>query len=122
MLDIIIAVGMILAVVVSIIVSRRIMTFSKSLVATLGDIQRQAGELETEVVRLMQTTETSEHHFDQLTKQLTKLVVSADTVVKVLPSTLSNRNVSALPRMFGVAMSAVSAYKLFRSIFSRRRS
>ncbi len=121
-LDIVIAVGMAIAAVAAVILARKITMLSKGLAATFGDIQRQTEDLETEVVRLMQSTQTSERHFDQLAKQLTKLAASADTVVKVLPSTVSNRNDNILSRMFGTAMSAVTAYKVFRSIFSRRRS
>jgi uncharacterized protein YoxC len=122
MLDIIIAVSMTLMTIAAIVLARWIVTFSKSLAATFGDIQRQTGDVESEVIRLMQSTQTSEHHFDELTKRLTKLAASADTVVKVLPSAVLNRNGSVLPRVFGVATSAVTAYKLFRPIFSRRRS
>jgi hypothetical protein len=121
-LDIIIAVGMALTAIAAVVLAHRIATFSRGLAVTFGDIQRQTGDLESEVVRLMQSTQTSECQFDQLTKQLTKLAASADTVVKVLPSTVSNRYGGVLPGMFSAAVSAVSAYKVFRSILSRRRS
>ncbi|MHB8071452.1 MAG: hypothetical protein ACYDHF_05825 [Candidatus Cryosericum sp.] len=121
-LDIIIAVGMVLSATAAAILVRRIAVFSKTVLASLDNVGRQTGDLEAEAVKLMQSTQTSERHFDQLTKQLTKLAASTDTVVKVLPSTVWNRHGSALPGMLSTATRAVSAYKLVRSILSRRRS
>jgi hypothetical protein len=121
-LDIIITVGMILSAIAAAVLARRIAVLSKTVSATIDNVGRQAGNLEAEAVKLMQSTQTSEHHFDQLTKQLTKLAASTDTVVKVLPSTVWNRHGSTLPEMLSTATRAISAYKLVRSILSRRRS
>jgi len=121
-LDIIIAVGMILAAVGMVVLARKMAAFSRILSATVADIGKQTIDLESEVTRLMQSTQTSERHFDRLTMQLAKLAASADTIVKVLPSTVSNRYGSALPGVLSTAVRAISAYKFVRSIISRRRS
>jgi len=121
-LDIIVGVGMILAGIGMAFLARRIAAFSRSLSATVADMGRQTVDLESEVTRLMQSTQTSERHFDQLTTQLTRLAASTDTVVKALPSTVSNRYGSTLPRVLSTAVRVISAYKVVRSVISRRRS
>jgi len=121
-LDIIIALGMVLAGIGMVVLARRMAAFAKSLSATIQDIGKQTMDLESEVTRLMQSTQASEHHFDQLTRQLTKLAASTDTVVKALPSIASSRHGSALPEVLSTAARAVSVYKVVRSIISRRRS
>lgn len=121
-LDIIVGVGMILAGIGMAFLARRIAAFSRSLSATVADMGRQTVDLESEVTRLMQSTQTSERYFDQLTTQLTRLAASTDTVVKALPSTVSNRYGSTLPRVLSTAVRVISAYKVVRSVISRRRS
>jgi predicted PurR-regulated permease PerM len=121
-LDIIIAVGMIFAAAGAIFLARKVAAFSRSLSTVLESIQRQAGDVQSEAISLMRSTQVSERHFDRLTGQLTKLAASADTVAKSLPSAASNQHGNILPRVFSMVMSVVSAYKFFRSIFSRRKS
>lgn len=121
-LDIIVAVGMILAATGAVVLARKMAAFSRSLSATVAGIGKQTMDLKSEVSRLMQSTQTSERHFDQLTTQLTKLAASTDTVVKVLPSAVSNRYGNAIPGMLSTVVRAMSAYKVVRSIISRRRS
>jgi len=55
-------------------------------------------------------------------RQLTKLTASADMAVRVLPAGASGRDSGLMPRMVGTAISVVSAYKIFKSIFLRRKS
>jgi Sec-independent protein translocase protein TatA len=109
-LDIVIVLGMISAAIVVLILGRKLGEFSKSFSATMVDMQEQADDLKSEAVRLMQSTQVSEQHFDQLTRQLTKLTASA------------GRDGGLLPRMLGTAISVVSAYRIFKSIFLRRKS
>jgi Sec-independent protein translocase protein TatA len=113
---------MISAAIAVLVLGRKLGEFSKSFSATMGDVEKQADDLKSEAVRLMQSTQVSEQHFDQLTKQLTKLTASADMVVRALPATASGRDSGLLPRMMGTAISVVSAYKIFKSIFLRRKS
>jgi uncharacterized protein YoxC len=121
-LDIVIALGMIFTTIAVLALGRKLGEFSKSLSATIVDVQKQADDLKSEAVRLMQSTQVSEQHFDQLARQLTKLTASADMAVRALPAAASGRDSSLVPRMMGTAISAVSAYKIFKSIFLRRKS
>jgi Sec-independent protein translocase protein TatA len=121
-LDIVIALTMIFTTIAVLVLGRKLGEFSKSLSATIVDVQKQADDLKSEAVRLMQSTQVSEQHFDQLARQLTKLTASADIAVRALPAAASGRDSSRLPRMMGTAISAVSAYKIFKSIFLRRKS
>jgi Sec-independent protein translocase protein TatA len=120
-LDVVIVLGMISAAIAVFILGRKLGEFSKSLSATMGDVRKQADDLNSEAVRLMQSTHVSEQHLDQLTRQLTKLTASADMAVRVLPAGASGRD-GLLPRMLGTAISVVSAYRIFKSIFLRRKS
>lgn len=121
-LDIVISLGMIFTTIAVLALGRKLGEFSKSLSATIVDVQKQADDLKSEAVRLMQSTQVSEQHFDQLARQLTKLTASADMAVRALPAAASGRDSGLLPRMMGTAISAVSAYKIFKSIFLRRKS
>jgi N-acetylmuramic acid 6-phosphate (MurNAc-6-P) etherase len=121
-LDIVIALGMISTAVTVLVLGRKFGEFSKSLSATMVDVQRQAIDLKSEAVRLMQSTQISEQHFDQLARQLMKLTASADTTVRALPVAASGRDSGLLPRMMSTVVRAVSAYKIFKSIFLRRKS
>jgi uncharacterized protein YoxC len=121
-LDIVIALGMIFTTIAVLALGRKLGKFSKNLSATIVDVQKQADDLKSEAVRLMQSTQVSEQHFDQLARQLTKLTASADMAVRALPAAASHRDSGLLPRMMGTAISAVSAYKIFKSIFLRRKS
>ncbi|MCX6097910.1 MAG: hypothetical protein NTZ77_05470 [Caldiserica bacterium] len=121
-LDIIITLGMISAAIAALVVGRKFAEFSKGLSATMVDVQKQAEDLKSEAVRLMQSTQVTEQHFDQLARQLTKLTASADTVVKALPAAASSKNSSLLPRIMSTLVGTVSAYKIFKSIFLRRKS
>ena len=121
-LDIVIALGMIFTTIAVLALGRKLGEFSKSFSATIVDVQKQADDLKSEAVRLMQSTQVSEQHFDQLARQLTKLTASADMAVRALPAAASHRDSGLLPRMMGTAISAVSAYKIFKSIFLRRKS
>ena len=121
-LDIVIALAMISTAIAILVLGRKLGEFSKSLSATIVDVQKQADDLKSEAVRLMQSTQVSEQHFDQLARQLAKLTASADIAVRALPAAASGRDSSRLPRMMGTAISAVSAYKIFKSIFLRRKS
>jgi len=121
-LDIVIALGMIFTTIAVLALGRKLGKFSKNLSATIVDVQKQADDLKSEAVRLMQSTQVSEQHFDQLARQLTKLTASTDMAVRALPAAASRRDSGLLPRMMGTAISAVSAYKIFKSIFLRRKS
>ena len=121
-LDIVIVLGMIFTTIAVLALGRKLGKFSKNLSATIVDVQKQADDLKSEAVRLMQSTQVSEQHFDQLARQLTKLTASADMAVRALPAAASHRDSGLLPRMMGTAISAVSAYKIFKSIFLRRKS
>jgi len=121
-LDIVIALGMIFTTIAVLALGRKLGKFSKNLSATIVDVQKQADDLKSEAVRLMQSTQVSEQHFDQLARQLTKLTASADMAVRALPAAASHRDSGLLPRIMGTAISAVSAYKIFKSIFLRRKS
>ena len=121
-LDIVIVLGMISAAIAVLVLGRKLGEFSKSLSATMVDVRKQADDLKSEAVRLMQSTQVSEQHFDQLARQLTKLTASADMAVRVLPAGASGRDSGLMPRMVGTAISVVSAYKIFKSIFLRRKS
>ena len=121
-LDIVIALGMIFTTIAVLALGRKLGKFSKNLSATIVDVQKQADDLKSEAVRLMQSTQVSEQHFDQLARQLTKLTASADMAVRALPAAASHRDSGLLPRMMGTAISVVSAYKIFKSIFLRRKS
>jgi len=121
-LDIIIVLGMISAVIAVLVLGHKLGEFSKSFSAMMADVRKQADDLNSEAVRLMQSTQVSEQHFDQLTRQLTKLTASADMAVRVLPTGASGRDGGLLPRMLGTAISVVSAYRIFKSIFLRRKS
>jgi type II secretory pathway component PulF len=85
-------------------------------------VQGQADELKSEAVRLMQSTQVTEQHFDQLTRQLVKLTASADTVVKALPAVASGRDNGLLPRLMSTAVGVISAYRFFKTIFLRRKT
>ena len=78
-LDIVIALGMIFTTIAVLALGRKLGKFSKNLSATIVDVQKQADDLKSEAVRLMQSTQVSEQHFDRLARQLTKLTASADT-------------------------------------------
>jgi len=121
-LDIVIALGMISTAIAVLTLGHKLGEFSKSLSGTMVDVQKQADDLKSEAVRLMQSTQVSEQHFDQLTRQLTKLTASADMAVRALPAAASGRDSGLLPRMISTAVRVVSAYKIFKSIFLRRRS
>jgi uncharacterized protein YoxC len=121
-LDIIIALGMISAAIAVLALGRKLGEFSKSLSATVADVQKQADDLKSEAVRLMQSTQVSEQHFDRLASQLTKLTASADTAVRALPVAASRRDSRLLPRVTSTVVGVVSAYKFFKSIFPRRKS
>jgi N-acetylmuramic acid 6-phosphate (MurNAc-6-P) etherase len=121
-LDIVIALGMISTAITVLVLGRKFGEFSKSFSATMVDVQRQAIDLKSEAVRLMQSTQVSEQHFDQLARQLMKLTASADTAVRALPVAASGRDSGLLPRMMSTVVRAVSAYKIFKSIFLRRKS
>ncbi|HWQ21761.1 MAG TPA: hypothetical protein VN478_03440 [Clostridia bacterium] len=121
-LDIIIALGLIFMAVAALVVGRKLQEFSKSLSATMASVGHQADELQSEAIRLMQSTQVSEQHFDQLSRQLVKLTASADTVVKALPAVASGRDSGLLPRVMSTVVGVVSAYRFFRNIFPRRKS
>jgi len=121
-LDIVIALSMISTAITVLVLGRKFGEFSKSLSATMVDVQRQAIDLKSEAVRLMQSTQVSEQHFDQLARQLMKLTASADTTVRALPVAAPGRDSGLLPRMMSTVVRAVSAYKIFKSIFLRRKS
>jgi uncharacterized protein YoxC len=121
-LDIIIALGMISAAIAVLALGRKLGEFSRSLSATMADVQKQADDLKSEAVRLMQSTQVSEQHFDRLASQLTKLTASADTAVRALPAAASGRDSRLLPRVMSTAVGVVSAYKFLKSIFPRRKS
>jgi hypothetical protein len=121
-LDIVIALGMISAAIAVLTLGRRLEEFSKGLSATMVDVQKQADDLKSEAIRLMQSTQVSEQHFDRLARQLTKLTTSADIAVRALPAAASGRDSGLLPRMMSTVIRAVSAYKFFKSILLRRKS
>ncbi len=121
-LDIVIALGMVFMAVAGLIIGRKLAEFSKSLSATIANVQGQADELKSEAVRLMQSTQVTEQHFDQLTRQLVKLTASADTVVKALPAVASGRDNGLLPRLMSTAVGVISAYRFFKTIFLRRKT
>jgi Sec-independent protein translocase protein TatA len=121
-LDVLIALGMISAAVAVLALGRKLGEFSKSLSATVADVRKQADDLQSEAVRLMQSTQVSEQHFDRLASQLTKLTASADTAVRALPAAASGRDSRLLPRVMSTAVGVVSAYKFLKSIFPRRKS
>jgi hypothetical protein len=121
-LDIVIALSIISTAITVLVLGRKFGEFSKSLSATMVDVQRQAIDLKSEAVRLMQSTQVSEQHFDQLARQLMKLTASADTTVRALPVAAPGRDSGLLPRMMSTVVRAVSAYKIFKSIFLRRKS
>lgn len=121
-LDIVIVLGMIFAAIAVLVLGRKLGEFSKNLSAAMSDVQRQADELKSEAVRLMQSTQVSEQHFDRLSTQLTRLTTSADMAVRALPATTSGREGNVLPRVMSTVVYIVSAYKFFRSIFKRRKS
>jgi Sec-independent protein translocase protein TatA len=121
-LDIVIALGMISAAIAVLALGRKLGEFSKSISATMVDMRKQADDLKSEAVRLMQSTQVSEQHFDRLARQLTKLTASADTAVRALPAAASGRDSGLLPRMMSTVVRVVSAYKFFKFIFLRRKS
>ncbi|MFA4931654.1 MAG: hypothetical protein WC625_01880 [Caldisericia bacterium] len=121
-LDIVIALGMISAAIAVLALGRKLGEFSKSISATMVDVRKQADDLKSEAVRLMQSTQVSEQHFDRLARQLTKLTTSADTAVRALPAAASGRDSGLLPRMMSTVVRVVSAYKFFKFIFLRRKS
>ncbi|MBA4365231.1 MAG: hypothetical protein C0398_04395 [Coprothermobacter sp.] len=121
-LDIVIALGMISAAIAVLALGRKLGEFSKSISATMVDVRKQADDLKSEAVRLMQSTQVSEQHFDRLARQLTKLTASADTAVRALPAAASGRDGGLLPRMMSTVVRVVSAYKFFKFIFLRRKS
>jgi Sec-independent protein translocase protein TatA len=121
-LDVVIALGMISAAVAVLTLGRKLGDFSKSLSATVADVRKQADDLQSEAVRLMQSTQVSEQHFDRLASQLTKLTASADTAVRALPAAASGRDSRLLPRVMSTVVGVVSAYKFLKSIFPRRKS
>jgi uncharacterized protein YoxC len=121
-LDIVIALGMISAAIAVLALGRKLGEFSKSISATMVDVRKQADDLKSEAVRLMQSTQVSEQHFDRLARQLTKLTASADTAVRALPAAASGRDSGLLPRMMSTVVRVVSAYKFFKFIFLRRKS
>ena len=121
-LDAIIVLGMVFMAVAALAIGRKLGEFSKGLSATIAGVQGQADELKSEAVRLMQSTEVSEQHFDQLSRQLMKLTASADTVVRALPAVASGRDSGVLPRIMSTAVGAISAYRFFKTIFLRRKS
>jgi uncharacterized protein YoxC len=120
-LDIVIALAMISTAIAILVLGRKLGEFSKSLSSTMVDVQKQADDLKSEAVRLMQSTQVSEQHFDQLARQLMKLTASADMTVRALPAAASGRNSGLLPRMMSTVVRAVSAYEVFKSIFLRRK-
>ncbi|MFZ2413105.1 MAG: hypothetical protein WAW16_02645 [Candidatus Cryosericum sp.] len=121
-LDIVIALGMVFMAVAALVIGRKLGEFSKSLSATIAGVQGQADELKSEAIRLMQSTQVTEQHFDQLTRQLMKLTASADTVVKALPAVASGRGNGLVPRLMSTAVGIMSAYRFFKTIFLRRKS
>jgi Sec-independent protein translocase protein TatA len=121
-LDIVIVLGMISAAIAVLVLGRKLGEFSKSISATVVDVRKQADDLKSEAVRLMQSTQVSEQHFDRLARQLTKLTASADTAVRALPAAASGRDSRLLPRMMSTVVGVVSAYKFLKSIFPRRKS
>lgn len=121
-LDIVVALGMISAAIAVLALGRKLGEFSKSISATMVDVRKQANDLKSEAVRLMQSTQVSEQHFDRLARQLTKLTASADTAVRALPAAASGRDSGLLPRMMSTVVRVVSAYKFFKFIFLRRKS
>jgi uncharacterized protein YoxC len=121
-LDIVIALGMVFMAVAALVIGRKLGEFSKSLSTTIVGVQGQADELKSEAIRLMQSTQVTEQHFDQLTRQLVKLTASADRVVKALPAVASGRDNGLLPRFMSTAVGVISAYRFFKTIFLRRKS
>lgn len=121
-LDVIVGLGMVFAVITVLALGRKLGELLASLSATMVDVQKQADDLKSEAVRLMQSTQVSERHFDQLTRQLTKLTTSADMAVRAVPSASSGRDSGLLPRMMSMVLRAVSGYEFFKSIFLRRKS
>ncbi len=113
-LDIVIALGMVFMAVAALVIGRKLGEFSKSLSATIADVQGQADELKSEAVRLMQSTQVTEQHFDQLTRQLTKLTASADTVVKALPAVASGRDNGLLPRLMSTVVGVDVGVQVFQ--------
>ena len=121
-LDIVITLGMISAAIATLVLGRKVAQFSKNLSGAMADVCKQADDLKSEALRLMQSTQVTEQHFDQLARQLTKLTASADMVVKALPAAASSRNSGLLPRIMSTLVGTVSAYKFFKTIFLRRKS
>ncbi|MCX6063781.1 MAG: hypothetical protein NTV26_06345 [Caldiserica bacterium] len=121
-LDIVITLGMISAAIATLVLGRKVAQFSKNLSGAMADVRKQADDLKSEALRLMQSTQVTEQHFDQLARQLTKLTASADMVVKALPAAASSRNSGLLPRIMSTLVGTVSAYKFFKTIFLRRKS
>jgi len=121
-LDVIIALGMISSAIAALVLGRKLAQFSRSMSDAVADARRQADELKSEALRLMQSTQVTEQHFDHLARQLTKLTASADTVVKALPAAASGRNSGLLPRVMSAFVGTVSAYRFVKTIFPRRKS
>ncbi|MCX6085382.1 MAG: hypothetical protein NTX94_02945 [Caldiserica bacterium] len=121
-LDVIMTIGMTFAAIAALVIGRKVAQFSRSLSGAMADVRKQAEDLKSEAVRLMQSTEVTEQHFAQLARQLTKLTASADTVVKALPAAASSRNGGLLPRVMSTFVGTLSAYRFFKTIFLRRKS
>jgi len=121
-LDIVITLGMISAAIAALVLGRKVAQCSRNLSGAMADVRKHADDLKSEAVRLMQSTQVSEQHFDQLARQLTKLTTSADMAVRALPAAASGRDSGLLPRTITAVVRVVSAYKFFKFIFLRRKS
>jgi len=120
-LDGIIALGMIGAAIAIVNIGRILQELSGRVSAAMADLQKQASDLKAETVDLMRSTQTTEHHFDQLADRLSRLTSSTDAVVRALPDMASGRHRSTLSAMVGTIARTAAAARFLKSIFQRRK-
>ena len=121
-LDIIFAAGLILGLVAVVVLSRKVSALARGLSHEIGDIARQAGELKSEALRLMQATQVSERHLDELTQQLARLSSTATGAVQTLSASASSREEDYLSKVVHAVVRVIPVIGMVRSVFSRRKA
>ncbi|HNW84316.1 MAG: hypothetical protein ABFC79_00410 [Candidatus Cryosericum sp.] len=121
-LDIIFATGLVLALVAALVLSRKLSALAQVLSHQIGDIGRQAGELKSEALLLMQATQVSERHLDELTQQLARLSSTATKAVGTLSTSASSREEDYLSKVVHAVVRVIPVIGMVRSVFSRRKA
>lgn len=121
-LDIIFAAGLILGLVGVVVLSRKLSALAGGVSREIGDIGRQADELKSEALRLMQATQVSERHLDELTQQLARLSSTATSAVQTLSASASSREGDYLSRVVHVVVRVLPVIGMVKSVFSRRKA